>query len=120
MLPGYTRPYYVVDSIIGQSRVHVFTNRGIQSVGKDYIFGIPIIERGLQGLGLQKFSSPELCYRFGDYTIQYQDFKETEELENYWYIDISTKLVRRIKMKYIHQVQNVYYMLHGTELTLKK
>lgn len=85
---------------------------------------IPLTEGWLVKLGLRKLSchNPTFdidCKEIGSYTIEYTTY-ESESIENYWRIDLSNNGVcRYVRIDYVHQVQNLYYALTQTELTIK-
>lgn len=83
--------------------------------GSDDVFeylGVPLTEKWLLKLGFKEASS--LMWDGVEFEKEYLGNKFTVDVEMYVYNGCWTQ-----KIKYVHQLQNLYFALTGEELTIK-
>jgi hypothetical protein len=84
------------------------TRLGNFSVGMESIKPIPLTEEWLLNFGFEKYHS-NMFVKEGRLTVNWY------LLHEYYFISFNHK---RVELKYVHQLQNLYYSLTGTELSL--
>ena len=72
---------------------------------------IPITEEWLLKLGAEE---NEGCFIHDRFTLQHHD------VYKFWYVFDVTLMAYITKVEFVHEWQNVYFVLNGQELTFKK
>lgn len=110
---------------IGYDSVHLMTRQGKQITAKlDSIQPIPLIDRWLEQLGFKKTTENAgnlICFKKDLITHSNRTMTIAEWIKSdkgHWQIWIESMDVTRIK--YVHQLQNLYYALTVEELILEK
>lgn len=80
------------------------------SMTYENVFGIPLNEEWLIKLGFEKFG---IWFRLFPIHVRH------DKIEDAWHIAIELHTVKT-KIQYVHQLQNLFHSLCGTELTIKE
>jgi hypothetical protein len=100
-------------SIIGITPIKIDAQRilSISNGDTDYQ-QIPINEEWLLKFGFEKMG---LYYHFPDSFFKLEQYKN----KNAFWLRSGTEHLDCVRINYVHQLQNLYFALTGTELTLK-